>query len=388
MTERQVVRMLESIPKFDSFSSYNSSFEKIFKGCSLKTLIRQLKHQKEITETSILDELDRKDSKDQIDIYNQDEDFKNIHNDEEYDIFDEMYDKNHNKNKKEEKKRIYKSDIKKKKLNPVLDPFKYNPNYNSIYKNIPTVKIVDPRKNLSTNNDKFKGRNNNDAKKIKHIITNPNLDKNINNMFKKIDNNKIPLIKRKTLNSLNNSKDSNNLNNSSNSNNSNNSNKSKSKDNDNKENKDNKDNIKLPKLTRLSKMKMDNSFNDNDNHALRFSKYIPRKYNIPTVNKNVSYINPFNYIKPKNKTKSIDFDKMLHRNVKDFVYVSCLKNPSFFRYNPKYTYVEKNKQVKLFNPEDMDDEKRKKFLMKKLWGSYKVGTEYELINNVKFNNQN
>ena len=28
MTERQVVRMLESIPKFDSYSSYNSSFEK------------------------------------------------------------------------------------------------------------------------------------------------------------------------------------------------------------------------------------------------------------------------------------------------------------------------------------------------------------------------
>ena len=385
MTERQVVRMLESIPKFDSFSSYNSSFEKIFKGCSLKTLIRQLKHQKEITETSILDDLDKKDSKDQIEIYNQDEDFKNIHNEDEYDIFDEMYDKNHNKNKKEDKKQIYKSDIKKKKLNPVLDPFKYNPNYNSIYKNIPSVKIVDPRKNLSTNNDRFKGRNNNDEKKIKHIITNPNLDKNINNMFKKIDNNKIPLIKRKTLNSLNNSKDSNNLNNSSNSNNSN---KSKSKDKDNKSNKDNKDNIKLPKLTRLSKMKMDNSFNDNDNHALRFSKYIPRKYNIPKVNKNVSYINPFNYIKPKNKTKSIDFDKMLHRNEKDFVYVSCLKNPSFFRYNPKYTYVEKNKQVKLFNPEDMDDEKRKKFLMKKLWGSYKVGTEYELINNVKFNNQN
>ena len=168
MTERQVVRMLESIPKFDSYSRYNSSFEKVFKGNSLKTLIRQLKHQKDITETSILDELDRKDSKDEIDIYNQDEDFKNIHNDDEYDIFDEMFDEKYNKNKKEEKKQIKKSIIKKKKLNPVLDPFKYNPNYNSIYKNIPSVKIVYPRKNLSTNNDKYKSRNNNDEKKFKH----------------------------------------------------------------------------------------------------------------------------------------------------------------------------------------------------------------------------
>jgi len=379
MTERQVVRMLESIPKFDSFSSYNSTYEKIFKGSSLKTLIKNLKHQKDITETSILDELDKKDFNDQFDAYNQDEDFKNIQFEDEYDIFDELYDKKNSKNKKEEKKQPHRSDIKKKKSNPVLDPFKYNPNYNSIYKNIPSVKMIDPRKNLSTNNDRYKRRNNNVGKKIKHIITNPNLDKNINSMFKKIENNKMPLIKRKTLNSLNNSKDSNNLNNSSNSNN------SKSKDKDNKEN---KDSIKLPKLIRLSKLKTDNSYNDNDNHALRFSKYIPRKFNIPKVNKNVSYINPFNYIKPKNKTKSIDFNKMLYRNEKDFVYASCLKNPSFCIYDPKFTYIEKNKQTKLFNPEDMDEEKRKKFLMRKLWGSYKVDTEYQLINDHKFNYEN
>ena len=106
MTERQVVRMLESIPKFDSYSSFNSSFEKVFKGNSLKTLIRQLKHQKDITETSILDELDRKDSKDEIDIYNQDEDFKNIHNDDEYDIFDEMFDEKHKKIKKKKRSKF------------------------------------------------------------------------------------------------------------------------------------------------------------------------------------------------------------------------------------------------------------------------------------------
>ncbi len=380
MTEKRVVRMLESIPKFDSYSRYNTSFEKVLRGNSLKTFLKTLKHQKDITETSILDELDGIDSKDQIDVYNHDDDFKNIHNEEQYDIFDEMYDEKHKKNKKEEKKQTYKPDFKKKKINSVLDPFKYNPNYNSIYKNIPSVKIVDPRKNLSTNNGRFKTRNYfyNNENDYKTIISNPNLDKKSSILFKKIENNKIPLIKRKELNSLNNSKDSINLNNSNNSNKSNN---SKSKDKDNKEN---KDNIKLPKLTRLSKFKMDESITENDNHALRFSKYIPRKYNIPKVNKNVSYINPFNYIKPKNKTKSIDFDKMLHRNEKDFVYVSRLENPSFCYYNPKYSYVDKNEQVKLFNPEDKGEEKRRKFLMRKLWGSYKVGTEYQLVNNDKF----
>ena len=378
MSERKVVRMLESIPKFDSYSRYNESFEKVFRGNSLKSLLKALKHQKDITETSILDELDGKYSKDQLDVYNQNEEFKNIHNEEEKDIFDEKYDENHNKNKKEEKKQNYRDDFRKKKFNFVLDPFKYNPNYNSIYKNIPSVKIIDPRKNLSTNNSRFKSRNkfNNNEKDNTAIITNPNLDKNSKIFFKKIEHNKIPLIKRKIMNSLNISKDSNNLNNSNNSDKTNN---SKSR------NKDNKENIKLPKLTRLSKLTMDESINESDNHALRFSKYIPRKYNIPKVNKNVSYINPFNYIKPKNKTKSIDFDKMLHRKEKDFVNASSLNNPSFCIYNPKYSYVEKNEQVKLFNPEDKGEEKRKKFLMRKIWGSYKIGTEYQIVNNDKFN---
>ena len=88
-----------------------------------------------------------------------DEEFKNIHHEEEKDIFDEKYDEKHNKNKNEEKKQNYRDDFRKKKFNFVLDPFKYNPNYNSIYRNIPSVKIIDPRKNLSTNNSRFKNRN-------------------------------------------------------------------------------------------------------------------------------------------------------------------------------------------------------------------------------------
>ena len=116
MTEKKVVRMLESIPKFDSYSSHNRSFEKVFRGNSLHSLIKILKHQKDIVETSILDKLDGKDSMDQIDVYNQDEDFKNIHNEEKYDIFDEKYDEKHSKNKKEEKKQTYKTDFKKRNL--------------------------------------------------------------------------------------------------------------------------------------------------------------------------------------------------------------------------------------------------------------------------------
>ena len=118
---------------------------------------------------------------------------------------------------------------------------------------------------------------------------------------------------------------------------------------------------------------------------MRFSKYIPRKYIIPEHNKIVSYLDPINYIKPKNQNKSIDFDKMLHRSEKSLIYASRLKNPSVDQYNPKYSYIYKNQTVRLFNPEEKYSSNNKKYLMRKLWASYKVYTDYQLVDNNKIN---
>ena len=68
------------------------------------------------------------------------------------------------------------------------------------------------------------------------------------------------------------------------------------------------------------------------------------------------------------------------------VYASCLKNPSFGQYNPRYNYIEKNETVRLFNPMERNSEMHKKFLMRKLWASYKVNTEYQLVDNSKIKN--
>lgn len=371
MSEKKTIRMLESIPKFETYSHYNSTLEKLFKNNSLKNLIVTLKRQKPINEITLIDEIAKKDTNEPIDVYaEEDSNLKKINNYDEYDIFDEMYDhRMHigNKNGDKKPKELWKTsstDLKNKRHKPVLDPFKYNPNYTSIYKNIPSVKIIDPKKSFAKFNIKNKGRNKENSydKDKKPFVTDTNIFKNKNNniLTPKLGKTQSSIKKKeaKTLDVSNNSNNS-----------------QKSKD------------TKLPKLTKLSKIRIIDSITcENENHAIRFSKYIPRKFIIPYHNEKVSYLNPFNYIKPKNQTKSIDFDKMLQRNEKNFIHVYSLKNPSFGQYNPKYNLMERNHKARMFNPEDKDFKNDKKYLMKKLWSSYKVITQYQLVDNDKINN--
>ena len=371
MTEKKTIRMFESIPKFETFSHYNLTLEKLFKDNSLKNLITTLKRQKPINEITLIDEIAKKDTNQPIDVYaEEDANLKKINNYDEYDIFDEMYDHRMHlgsKNRDKKQKEFWKTsstDLKTKIVKPVLDPFKYNPNYTSIYKNVPSVKIIDPKKSFAMLNIKNKGRNKKSSyeKDKKPFVTDSNIykNKNSNILSPKLGKTQSSIKKKdlKTLDVSNNSNSS-----------------------------SNKKETKLPQLTKLSKIRIIDSINvENGNHAIRFSKYIPRKYIIPYHNENVSYINPFNYIKPKNKTKSIDFDKMLHRNEKNFINVYSLKNPSFGQYNPRYNLVERNHEARMFNPVDKDFKNDKKYLMKKLWSSYKVITQYQLIDNDKINN--
>ena len=340
MKEKRIVKMLESIPKFGTYSQYNSNLEKIFKSNNLKYLIEKLKNQKDISGISLLDKISKINIDEPIDIYaNEDSELKKLQKYEDHDIFDEISEEKEIQPIKKKPKIFYNYEFRKKKLVPALDPFKYNPNYNSIYKNIRSFKIIDPEKTLNSLDEKYKRKNKNKS------------SERYNNL-KYYDINKTQSKQNFTLNTISNI--------------------------------NNNEKNKFPKLIKLSKANKNESINfDNENHALRFSKYIPRKYYIPENNKNISYINPFNYIKPKDKTKSIDFDKMLNRKEKDLLYASCLKNPSFAQYNPKYTYIDKNETVKLFNPKKINY--NKKYLMRKLWTSYEVPTEYQLVDNNKIN---
>ena len=155
MSEKKTIRMFESIPKFETFSHYNLTLEKLFKDNSLKNLITTLKRRKPINEISLIDEIAKKDTNEPIDVYaEEDANLKKINNYDEYDIFDKMYDHHMHlgsKNIDKKQKDMWKTsstDLKTKIVKPELDPFKYNPNYTSIYKNVPSFKIIDPKKIL------------------------------------------------------------------------------------------------------------------------------------------------------------------------------------------------------------------------------------------------
>lgn len=341
-----MMKIIESIPHNETYSKYNSTLEKIFKSQSLRHYINVYKNRRTMS-------FDKNEANDfNTNVFGDELLYKKLKEDEENNIFDDTNGENEKGEPKleETKEDFWKKivEMKKNKIEYNLDPFKYHPNYNSIYKNIPSVKITEPTKTKL----KEKSKDKNNFKKMEKKKMNKLLITEINHTFNE---------EKKQ------SKDRNN----------------KSFVNINLTDTNIKKEIKLPKLSGNPKNKNMTLITNRNNHAIRFSKYLPRKFIIPDHNKNISYINPFNYIKPKNKTKSIDFNKMLHRNDKTLIYTSSLKTPSFCQYNPKYNWVDKDKCSIYFNPLQKNEKKHKKYLIKKICTSYNVNTEYEILNDLK-----
>ena len=149
-------------------------------------------------------------------------------------------------------------------------------------------------------------------------------------------------------------------------------------------------NTELPKITKVPKQKDRSITVENEvrkknnymknNHAMRFSKYLARKIDFTdrNIDNRMSYLEPNKYL--ENKTKVIDFRKMSSRKPRDFLIKASLENPSFNNYNPKYDLVEKKMAQVDFSPH-VNKKLSKKYLLKKLWGSYDVISEYQLVNN-------
>ena len=130
---------------------------------------------------------------------------------------------------------------------------------------------------------------------------------------------------------------------------------------------------------KVKKINLNSEENDRNNHSIRFDKYVDRKIIKSEVNPNVSYIEPFDYQKAKNN--SIDFSKM-HSRYDDMLFLNLnnIKGPSIGYYNPNYNYFD-NKMRNISLGNETRKEKDKKYLLKKLWGSYKVKVDYDLVDN-------
>ncbi len=89
----------------------------------------------------------------------------------------------------------------------------------------------------------------------------------------------------------------------------------------------------------------------------------------------------------KQKKNIIDFNKMTKRNFDIILNKSTLKNPSFYRYSPKFGYTtQSTKGFNFGHKENKTIYEKKKTLLKKMWCSYgDLSKEYYLINNSKLN---
>ena len=389
---KEMIQSLDSISRFNTYSKYSLALNKMFKNNSLKDFIKSLKNPIHIDSFQFINDFDKKTKRteDDLDINLFPKGY--LVKGKELDLLHDEYipeEENKDKDKEMNRNSFYKNKgfnsmtnfntiIKRKEG---LDPFKYNPNYNSIYKNSPSFKMV-PHTTISLKKIENKSSTfltDIKGKKSKEKI----MEKNINLKIDTTDDlhdskyneneneikSHIPLYKNINYNSdmENNNKNEIVINN-----------------NDMKSRNYNT----LPEINALhydtkNKKGKKNKFRTTNNHAFRFSKYPSRKLNIYKVNKRLTYLEPYDYCSTLQKNKALDFNKMEYRNPNNWISVSKLSTPSFYYYNPKYDCIEKKPMNIIFNPKQVVERNNKKNIIKKIWSMYDVRREYLSIDNDK-----
>lgn len=365
MKKEKMIRAFETISKYDVYSKYNSSLEKKFKDKSLKSFINSLKFFKPKQKEPFLVEFSKK--------YPYDfEEKKYIDDENQISIKIEEYRRIKEEKEKEKQERFNSPKLGKYELRSSFstkrynkpdfpDPFKYNPNYDSIFKKVPSFKIS-PKKSEVIKLQKVKEVQNKSIqdKKENNTLSDDNTSNEENEINDTQDKNKN--INSKNSNSVSdihyfrlNQKEK---------------------------------NLDLPLITStniISSLKKEinerqNTIPFRDNHALRFSKYLPRKTKLIVTNNKVSYIEPHKYALDMNK--GFDFGKMQSRDDKSILNMASLEVPSASRYSPKYNLVETGSKNVIFSPFGAN-KKNKKALLHKMLGSYQVFSDYQFIDNDK-----
>lgn len=363
MKSLKILKFFDSIPKINSYSHCGSSLEKMFKMSSLRYFIKTLKYKEEYQKKFLKEEY--LDMKKEYDIYEMEGmNNRKIINQEE-DIFS-LPVTTTKSTKINKSPGVNKTFFYHKKnystLNDSPDSLKYNPNYNSIMKNIPAVRIVKPsinKRRINKNNilnEKIK-------KEISKIIMKDIDTKKNNNLY--------------TINNNDSSKD-NNLENY---------------------------NLFLGKGKRfLTQINVKNNTNKkfksfHKNHLYKkvssnlpsictdcphymIDKKINRQKSIKDENTNNN-----NTISFQNKNRAVDFEKMQSRSNKVFLNVNSLKVPNTGYYEPKYNSVEKRIINISLNRPVMDKLQRKHLLLKKIMTSYNMESKFLLIDNNKLNDE-
>lgn len=338
------IKLLDSIPKFNIYSKCGTAIDRQFELFSLKHFIESLKdpHYSAKANNKIKNFFTEKKNQEEIDIFNDIEEK------------DEKLEENKSISYKIIKDKPTKMNYAsiKEKIDAEMGPCKYNPNYNSIFKKIPYVKIIKPQLSAKRRTSQTAEINDSyiDNNKSAGNISVKDLEEN-----KKLRRNK----KMKSENYI------------------------QININEGKEKKNNDENSEKSsnKLPLIVKKINSYSCNKTKNHALKFSKYYERKIKLPEINDKLSYIEPINYKKIK-KNNAINFSKMRERPTLLNQASLCVPNPCY--YNPKYSLLEKSvRKVKLSNKPNIGTIEHRKYLLKKIFSSYYIDQSYHCIDNTK-----
>lgn len=340
-----------SMTPMKSISKKGLLYEKKFERNSLKALIKRLKNPRKYHKTSFYDEWKNKNP------YHSNSTLDG--SDENFTDFEQIMRKHEKEKEEERNKKLANTHLKPimnilhpRRSDEIINlyPFRYNPNYNSIYRNVPSLKFSTPSKEFLKakiiKSQKLSGTNNLSISKNSDIDTSKENLKNISKEKNNDNSNKNSPNKKLKLTIINNLKSISNKN-----------------------------------IKKIKKIEINHDLRDN--HVMRFSKYINRKWYMNKSSEILSYLNPPKQPLPKD-IKAIDFTKIKpHSNI-SMLNVNELKNPSICYYNPKYDFLEKKFSI-YFNREQIKKKFRTKRMLEKIVSSYNVNKYYKSINNAKLN---
>ena len=151
MKNKGVISQLDSIEKFSNFSKFNSSYDKVFAGKTLKSLLNILAHPTYYHKRNFLDELSKKFPYEEDQFYRTQQivSLVNTPKVEKNQEYMKIYTINKNDNTEKLhtfsnysiKSMLAAQKILKQRKEWVPDFLLYNPKYKSVDKNIPSVKI-------------------------------------------------------------------------------------------------------------------------------------------------------------------------------------------------------------------------------------------------------
>lgn len=414
-----IINNLDTVSDFKIYSRHNHAYEKLLGNFALRTFVKSLKNPVRIRKPKFLEEMAKKYPY-EVEPSNEANQSLNKQRNKTKEFINLLNIDNNQSIKNKKKKKNFTLNIRKHDIDLTPNPCTYNPKYDIIFRRIPVTTIYkDERKkekNIEDNNcltkRKIRLKKIPNKFEVNNIIT---YNKNVNLSKKK----RLKFINKKS-NSTSKTSETLKLNDKENiikikinskdkSGSENEKDITKKKENDSQDekidqNKTNNNNT-IKKVNNPNKLfkKNKTTYNSKTNVSI-FSKdsiYLNTQKDSFGLKKKEKSILTNNHINRNISIKSgerrynselkgiVDFSKMSDRNFGIILNNETLKNPSFYKYEPKFDYItEKSKGFNFGFNENKTNYEKKKYILRKMMCSYRdLSQDYYIIDNSKLNGQ-